>query len=63
MGWSQPPADLSQRTVERAQRELGIRCYRVNPFRKDQRTYWLLPHQQLPADAQTPDNAALDAWF
>src|SRR5262249_31481040 len=42
-------ANLSERTLQRAQRQLGIRCRRV--CTNGQRvSYWLLRHQELPDD-------------
>jgi hypothetical protein len=35
----------------------------VRPFTGQQRSYWLLPGQQLPAEAQAHDTAELDAWL
>jgi hypothetical protein len=56
-------ARLSPRTLRRARQDLNIECRRVRPFTGQQRSYWLLPGQQLPAEAQTHDTAELDAWL
>jgi hypothetical protein len=56
-------ARLSKRTLRRARGDLNIRCVRVTAEGK-RLSYWLLPHQQLPAGAcpesETPE---LDAYL
>jgi hypothetical protein len=54
---------LSVHTLRRAREDLNIECHRTKPFTGAQRSYWLLPGQQLPADTQNPDTAELDAWL
>jgi hypothetical protein len=54
---------LSERTLNRAKRELTIRSVRVK-VEGTMRSYWLLPHQQLP-DTTPPEAAPpdLEEWL
>jgi hypothetical protein len=53
------PLGHSQRTLERARKGLKVRSQRVH---QDGRTvsYWMLPHQELPADVTDDDARAVD---
>jgi hypothetical protein len=53
--------NLSARTLERARKELAIRCETVINDGQDIR-YWLLPDQQVPRTADKGDDE-LDRWF
>jgi len=50
-------AGLSERTLERAAEDLGLRMQRVGAFRKEQTNYWMLGDDRLPPDLLPPGAA------
>ena len=54
---------LSKGTLNRAKNDLGVRCHRVAPFTPNQKSYWLLPGQELPPEAEPGHDPLLDKIF
>ena len=54
------PLGLSPRMLREARRALGIRTIRVDPFKPEQQSWWLLPGQQLPAELHDTTAAQWD---
>ena len=54
---------LSWNTLRRARRQMDIDVRIVFPFTPNQKRYWLLPGQQLPAELKDPNEIDLEPWF
>ena len=57
------PLGLSPKMLRDAREPLGIRTIRIDPFKPDQQSWWLLPGQELPEPLRDSDAARLDRHF
>ena len=54
------PLGLSPKMLRAARKPLRIRTIRIDPFKSEQQSWWLLPGQELPADLRDTPAAQWD---